>query len=157
MDSWALNSKFQLVSSQISGGAYLYVFSLDPKGSINVHWPRDEYLDHQFIGRHESALITDSNIELVIPGPLKTIRATQPGLQHLCILISFYPIKKFNSILKKFGASNGEIPDRLQSALGSIAKNMEPDYNKNKMELPVIIMFFIPKYKSFYGIFPYSS
>ena len=111
----------QLNLNQNAAGQYVYVFSLAPDRSIRVHWPRDEDLDAQFTGKHETALIPLPNAQIAIPGSESALQFNQSGLEHLVVLLASEPVNNLNEMLKQWPvrpAPEGIVKD-LYKAFGT--------------------------------------
>lgn len=118
-NAWPLGKRYQLVASELAGGSYLYMFSLDHNNQIKIHWPRDAALDDKFDGQKESAVITNSKVKLVIPTPETALILDVKGAEYLCLLISKNPLGNINEIIRAV-RENHNIPlqKRLSAALG---------------------------------------
>lgn len=119
-ESWPVGRIFQINASNFINGTYLYVFSMDAQQKINVHWPRDEKLDEKFEGLNESAVISNSYVNLSIPSPKTGLILEKPGDEYIGILVSKEPIANFNAILEQL-KTNSSLPliDRLNKAVGA--------------------------------------
>lgn len=91
---YSQGSRFQLISKGMKAGMYLYVFSFDPDGKLNNHFPK-----------LESAEIPSSTVELKIPAPSRALQFNKPGKDYVIALYSSNPISEYEMKLKKFGAS----------------------------------------------------
>ncbi|MEM6316908.1 MAG: C1 family peptidase [Bacteroidota bacterium] len=85
---WEIGQFFQLVTTSASANEYIYVFSVDAEGQVNIHWPRSAELNPKFAGMNESALVTQSGSAIYIPGKDKGLKLAKKGTEHLCILFS---------------------------------------------------------------------
>jgi hypothetical protein len=112
----------QINLSYLNAGAYCYIFSYDPEGSIRVHWPRDGLLDSRFEGLSESAIITVPNINLLIPGEHAALQFEKPGLEYLCILVSRNPINDLNLHLNRL--QNESSSDFVRALYASFGKEL---------------------------------
>lgn len=110
-------NKFQLLLQNVNNGMYAYVFSLDARQQLKIHWPRDEDIDDKFDGLNESAKITVPEVKLVLPTPQTALRFN-PGKEHLVILYSAGPIEDFNVRLKRLQKADGDIKTKIQQAFG---------------------------------------
>jgi hypothetical protein len=78
---WQVNKQFQLVSNGTEG-KYIYVFSIDPKGKAEIHFPQNISLNN--LGADSkpiSPIIADKNTQVVIPQP--TISYDENGTQKI--------------------------------------------------------------------------
>jgi len=110
-------NKFQLLLQNVNNGMYAYVFSIDARQQLKIHWPRDEDIDDKFDGLNESAKITVPEVKLVLPTPQTALRFN-PGKEHLVILYSAGPIEDFNVRLKRLQKADGDIKTKIQQAFG---------------------------------------
>ena len=111
----------QPLLEEIKRDAYFYAFSLDSKGALRVHWPRDGNLDSQYQGTKESALITIPKIGLGIPDRYGALQLSQPGVEYWCFLIASKPIENLNTYLTALKSNT--LPDfakRLRRVFGSM-------------------------------------
>lgn len=134
---WKVGEKFQLVSTQVQAGMYLYVFSFDPDGQTHVHWPRDETFDSNFSGIKESAVITTTDVELIIPGPTRALQFDKRGQDYVIVLYSSKPIINFNDKLMKLkkDTKKGNIVRKLYKNFDNMLIPLEKiSYEKNKMK-----------------------
>ncbi len=117
--NWQVGKLYQLLAHDIKDGTYLYMFSYDSEEQINLHWPRDGALDSKFEGANESAIITNSFVELAIPGPKTALRLEKQGEEYLVMLISRSPIRNINSIIKTLEEQEGQsFVEGVRKALG---------------------------------------
>mgnify|MGYP000365578101 CR=1 FL=1 len=100
---------FQLVTTARSSNEYIYVFSVDDEGEVNIHWPRQEQLNENFKGMNESALVTTLGAEIYIPGKERGLRLSKKGTEHLVILFS-----KVNFLLWLCISNNNQSDCKLQ-------------------------------------------
>ena len=111
-------SIFQFIGSEFNDNIYLYAFSLDPDGKLKVHWPRDEQLDEQFTGMHESALITVSNAELYFPSRDNAFFFDKSGKDYVCFLYATHPLENINEQLSQFTQLSDHPLQRLYKVFG---------------------------------------
>jgi hypothetical protein len=126
-------ARVQWTATGLTAGTYLYVFSFDPQKNIKVHWPRDESLDQAYSGKHESALVTTPQVELVIPSPQTAFTFNQPGKDHVVALVSTRPITDLNTVLPKLKtAYQGDLAAALRTVFGSrLASATASGYRKD--------------------------
>jgi hypothetical protein len=135
-ESWPVGKLYQLTASQFLGGSYLYVFSLDAYNKITVHWPRDGRLDEKFEGINESAVITNSKVNLVVPDAKSGLKLEKIGEEYIGILVSKDPLNNFNALLQNL-VLNPKMPvkDRLDRALGVLEiKTEQLTYANNEIQ-----------------------
>jgi Papain family cysteine protease len=116
------SSLMQPLVQQVTGGTYLYAFSYDPKGSIKVHWPRDQRFDEQYEGLPESAVISHEQVQVTIPGPYSALQCREPGSEHLCLLFSAKPLEDLNEALARLRQMpvSGDFLAKLYKSFGSV-------------------------------------
>lgn len=135
-NDWKVGEKFQLVSTNVQAGMYLYVFSHDPEGAIHVHWPRDEAFDSKFTGTKESAVITTSEVELIIPGSKKALQFDKAGKDYIVVLYSTKPILNFNeklSLLRKDNKKGDLVAKIYRTFDDNIVPVRNVEYHPNLM------------------------
>jgi hypothetical protein len=133
---WGVGERFQLVSTKVEAGMYLYVFSYDPEGKINLHFPRDERLDAKFSGTIESAIITTPEVELIIPSPTKVLQFDKTGKEYVVVLYSNKPILNLNEKLNTLKSDNkkGDFTAKLYRAFDDgIVPIRKVEYLPNSM------------------------
>jgi hypothetical protein len=113
---WALGSMFQLVSSEVPGNTYVYVFSYDPEGVVNVHWPRDGTLSSNFDGANERPLIYNEDVEIIIPNEETVLSFEKSGADYVCVLYSAKPIFDVKEKLDKLAGVDGDFNAKLTTA-----------------------------------------
>lgn len=80
-EPWRINKQFQLVSNGTEG-KYVYVFSIDPKGKAEIHFPKNVTMNNlKAENRPISPIIADKDIQIVIPEP--TISYNENGNQKI--------------------------------------------------------------------------
>lgn len=99
--SWPLGQLFQLAAHTQQQNLYLYVFTVDPAGQVNIHWPRQEALNPAFAGQHHSALVVEADSRVTIPGPDKALRAGRAGTDVMYMLFSTRRIRGLAFITNK--------------------------------------------------------
>lgn len=89
----SVGDQFQLfVQSDFEGG-YIYVFSVDPLGKHEVHFPRSAEYNDKFEQENESALLLSKGSMLTIPTYETVLEVSHPGVDHLVVLFSERKIK----------------------------------------------------------------
>jgi Papain family cysteine protease len=74
---------FQLLARNIPKGRYAYIFSQNPEGTINLHFPKNPMIAEFFI---------DQTAEIVLPAEDLVLQLSSPGNDHLCVLYSLTKI-----------------------------------------------------------------
>jgi hypothetical protein len=143
-------SYYEISSGQLKKGAllqplveetrrdiYFYAFSQDARGEIRIHWPRDEKLDLQYSGSHESAIIAIPKVNLAIPGKYSALKLTQPGTEYWCFLFSDQPIDKLNTYLAAMKVNyTTDFVKRLEKAFGrQLLSSQRVRYASGRMQV----------------------
>jgi hypothetical protein len=88
-----VGEQFQLnVQSDFKDG-YIYVFSIDPVGKVEWHFPRAKTYDVKFQNQNETALMIGSGSVLTIPSQDQVLSIAHPGHDYLIVLFSETRIK----------------------------------------------------------------
>ncbi len=114
---WEVGQYFQIYASNELQDMYVYIFSIDADNEAHIHWPRQERLNSKFEGINESALITISDAEIVIPNKNTALAIVRPGADHLCVFFSSEKINNLGFIIENIKNSSGDLPYRIQSVL----------------------------------------
>ncbi|MFK7906531.1 MAG: C1 family peptidase [Chitinophagales bacterium] len=114
---WEVGQAFQIYASNELQDLYVYIFSIDAQGTSHIHWPRQEALNSKFAGINESALITVSDAEIIIPNKNTALGIVHPGADHLCVLFSAEKINNLPFIIENLKNSTGDLSHRLQVVL----------------------------------------
>lgn len=137
--SWPRGQMFQLVAIPERANQYVYVFSIDPNGEANIHWPKRETLGYSdFDGMKNVPLIQYSGAELVIPSENNALQISEPGVDHLIVLYSNNLIDDddFTSIVRSVRNDTGPMYRRLEGALGSrLIPASDITYDPRRMKL----------------------
>lgn len=88
-----VGDQFQLyVSSEYLNG-YIYVFSVDAAGKVEVHFPKAEEYNVKYADQNESALLMGLGSTLTVPSEETALTLTHEGEDHLIVLFSEKKIK----------------------------------------------------------------
>lgn len=117
-NKWSKDDIFQFQVYDVAAERFLYMFSYDPDGQITVHWPRDEKLDDQFVGHHESAVIISRNVFITLPTEESAFELEKKGLEQMCLLFSPTPIPDINARLKRLERSGEDLRGSLYREFG---------------------------------------
>jgi hypothetical protein len=128
---WRVNDVFQLLSSGIPTGKYLYVFSLDAVNKLTVHWPPDArwaetdartsaYYAPNFGQTPVSPLILSPKTVLTIPAPDEGLQIKNSGEDQLVVLISDKVMPNFKQRLEQFKTATGDAPTRLTTVFKDV-------------------------------------
>lgn len=114
---WEVGQAFQIFASNELQDMYVYIFSIDAANASHIHWPRQAALNSKFAGINESALITISDAEIVIPNKNTALGIVRPGADHLCVLFSSEKINNLGFLIENIKNSSGDLAYRIQSVL----------------------------------------
>ncbi|MBK7870675.1 MAG: DUF4384 domain-containing protein [Saprospiraceae bacterium] len=84
---------FQLYVQSGFENGYIYVFSVDPLGKAEVHFPKSQEYIESFEGEEESAMLVSGGSVLTIPAVDSGLRFTHPGKDHLIVLFSTQKVR----------------------------------------------------------------
>ena len=138
--SQELGNRFQLYVENGFDRGYIYVFSIEPTGEINVHFPRSEEYDEVFAGRKQSSLILQRGSILTIPSENQALELQQRGKDYLISLFSTSKIKAeyLQLLAEELGYNFDRLPQTLSSILADYAvPSSDITYNTNKMGFEV--------------------
>ena len=110
-ESFDTNALLQISSSKVPVGKYVYIFSCDPKGKVELHYPKLDKKVAQFIPR--------DNIEIIYPSDTTALKFSHLGEEIWGILYSdeiIEDIKPFLGSLTNYSAEN--IWSKLAAAFG---------------------------------------
>ncbi|MBK8501707.1 MAG: DUF4384 domain-containing protein [Saprospiraceae bacterium] len=112
LENRQLGEQFQLyVTSEYLDG-YIYVFSVDPTGKAEVHFPKSEEYNVKFADQNESALLMGTGSTLTVPSEETALTITHQGEDHLIVLFSESKIKpKYIDYLGEQLIGASETPD----------------------------------------------
>lgn len=114
---WEVGQFFQLLATSASKNEYIYVFSVDMAGDVNIHWPRNEKLNSNFAGINESALVTTVGSEIYIPGKDRGLILEKKGTDHLVILFSKQPLSNIKAISEYMQGEKDQFYENLTALL----------------------------------------
>jgi hypothetical protein len=129
--TWQKRKEFKLFAENIPSGKYLYIFSLDPRETLTVHWPPDARwaetdtrtstaYAQSLAGKAVSAYILSDQILLKIPSPDEFLQANNAGEEQLIALIADHPIQDFRQRLDRFKSAHGAAKERLETVFGDV-------------------------------------
>lgn len=110
--AFPVGTMFQLRSTDIPAGKHAYVFSCDPTGKVQLHFPKSE--------RH-AAFVPGSHALITIPSKDSALQINHPGDDFLCIVYSedaIPDIRERLALLK--GYAVGDFHERLQTAFAGL-------------------------------------
>ena len=119
---------FQLVAREIPRGRYVYVFSQNPDGQINLHFPK-------IASAGKSAgFVLEKTAEIVIPSEQTVLQLSSPGEDFLCILFSENEISGFEERFVQMKATDGKLPQLVNEAFGDLfAESENIHFSDDKM------------------------
>jgi hypothetical protein len=108
-NTFSVGDAFQLVARQIPRGRYAYVFSQNPNGKINVHFPKAQIAN----------FIMDKDAEIIIPSEESILQIPDAGDDYLCVVYSNSEIKDFD---KRVSAVTGvgDFGQKVRKAFGDL-------------------------------------
>jgi hypothetical protein len=119
---------FQLVAREIPRGRYAYVFSQNPDGKVNLHFPKIA------AAGKSAGFVLEKTAEIVIPSEQTVLQLSSPGEDYLCILFSEHEIPGFEERFATLKAAKGKLPERVDIAFGDlIANNENVRFSHDKM------------------------
>lgn len=105
---------FQLVAREIPRGRYAYIFSQNPDGRVNLHFPKIA------VAGRSAGFILEKTAEIVIPGEESVLQLSTPGEDFLCILFCESEIPDFEARFARLQAGVGELPQRINQVFGDL-------------------------------------
>ncbi len=119
--NWKVGQLFQLVATNEIKDEYMYVFSVDAKNKVEVHWPRQERLSSKFENLNETSLVPFSGARIIIPDSQGALQIAHTGKDYLCVLFSCREIYDFKTVLNTLTITSPkeELMDRLKKVLGN--------------------------------------
>lgn len=116
--TWKKDDIFQLQVYDVTGERFMYAFSYDTDGNVNLHWPRDGQLDDKFQGQHQSSVIISRDIFLTLPEESSALELNKRGLEQICFLFSASPIPDINEKLKSIKNQGPNLSKAVYAAFG---------------------------------------
>ena len=131
-----VGDQFQLVVKSGFDQGYIYVFSVDPAGKPEIHFPRSMDYNVKFTGQNETALIMNGGSKLTIPTIETALTIAKPGTDQLVVLFSESKIKA--KYVQQLSRALSDGVEQIAEALPRIiSKHMVPfadiTYEKNAM------------------------
>lgn len=117
---WTVGQLFQLAATTQKAKQYLYVFTVDAAGEVNIHWPRKGQLNKKFAGQNESALVAEADSRITVPGPSKALRINKQGQDVMYVLFAKrqISIKGLKFISAKMSQPGPDPMQRLRQLMG---------------------------------------
>ncbi|NJL75017.1 MAG: C1 family peptidase [Saprospiraceae bacterium] len=98
---------FQLIARQIPRGCYVYVFSENQEGIVNLHFPKVVST-----GRTAS-FVLEKTAEIIIPDEATALQLSKPGIDYLCVIYSNSPIHDIEERIKALQKNENLLPNRV--------------------------------------------
>ncbi len=118
---------FQLTTTNVSKGKYVYVFSYDPTAKVAMHYPLS-------ISDTTANFMPSTDAEIVMPAADQAMLLTEKGEDNLCILYADRPILDFVARLDKIKNGKNSFQERLKTAFGDLLANpSQIKYNATDM------------------------
>jgi Papain family cysteine protease len=131
--SFAVGDVFQLLARNIPRGRYVYVFSCDPNGKVDLHFPKTN--------RHgvTADFVLDRTAEIAIPTEETALQLPMPGEDYLCILYSHAKIANITDRIQLLKQGEGNFPDRLTKVFQDVLIPLvDVRYQADKMSFQAI-------------------
>jgi hypothetical protein len=109
---WRVGDTFQLVARRVPKGKYVYVFSQDAVGKIDMHYPLSTNDFSQFMPSPDA--------EIILPSEEDALQLTQRGEDLIGILYADRAIKDFSTRLNKFKLEQGSFREKLDKTFGDL-------------------------------------
>ncbi|RMG64748.1 MAG: hypothetical protein D6722_16620 [Bacteroidetes bacterium] len=103
---WEVGQRFQLTIEALPA-PYLYVFSLDNRREVRVHYPR-----------HEVTPLDSSSLPLILPHPDTALSLEVAGTDHIVLLFAEQPIENFAQVAASMARSRAPLYQSLRTQLG---------------------------------------
>ena len=132
---WKIGDLFQLTAKNSHSDEYVYVFSMDSKRAIHIHFPRTENLSADYEGFNETPLVPVANSEIIIPSPESALSIAAAGTDYLFVLFSKTRIDNLKDIIAKVKvADDATIFTELRKAIGTrLPALKDVKYGNDKM------------------------
>lgn len=141
-NKWKVGDVFQLVVKNITAGRYVYIFSIDAKNKLEMHWP-EMYSSSQ----QENEVYTDLPIsdyvpnsfnEIIVPGSLDALQLQEVGTDHLIVFYSNRKVSNILEIAQEVRNKKGNMIDRLSNILSrDLISTQFIDYDNSTMSFDI--------------------
>jgi hypothetical protein len=140
---WVIEDQYRLISSNITEGVYVYMFSVDAKNNIRMHFPKMPCDSCKLLFGAKEAKVKPRNLnkkdQLIIPQEEKMVLELEySGSDYACILYSRTPLPEDELCcrLQKIKNTEGSITQRLSAAFeGLLEETSNITYERNKMSV----------------------
>jgi hypothetical protein len=124
-NDWTVGQRFQLMVNEIKKDKYLYVFSVDPQGKAQIHFPKRATFGGIYVGKTEGALVPYDQAAIVIPQPIdgqnNGLIKEAVGADWLCILYADQPVPDAELLqrVEQTSGTGNDFTQKLQKAFGN--------------------------------------
>jgi hypothetical protein len=140
---WGIEDQYRLLSSNVTEGVYVYMFSVDAKDNINMHFPKMSCDSCKLLFGAKEAKVKPRNLskndQLIIPkDDGMVLELEYSGSDYACILYSRTPLPEDELCcrLQKIKTTEGSITQRLSAAFeGLLEETSNITYERNKMSV----------------------
>jgi len=141
---WRVENQYRLLSSNVTVGSYVYMFSLDAKNKVEMHFPKIA-CELNIYGATETKIKPRNRAKedvLIIPANEdNALELEHTGNEYACILYSPQPILEADicSSLNRLKNTEGDIKERFNKAFGSlISSESDITYSMDEMSFKAI-------------------
>ncbi|MEL7119054.1 MAG: C1 family peptidase, partial [Bacteroidota bacterium] len=132
-DHFSVGDVFQLVARSIPRGQYAYVFSQNPEGAVNLHFPKTTS------NGMTAGFVLDQTAEIVIPNEETVLQLSVKGIDHLCVVYSTLPIEDIQARLMRLEHGSASLSEKLYDVFGDLLIQDENiRYSKNNMAFSAV-------------------
>jgi hypothetical protein len=118
---WRVNDMFQLIAKRVPKGKYVYIFSQDAVGKVDIHYPLNT---NDF-----SHFMPSPDAEIILPREDNALQLSKRGEDMICILYADQAIKDISTRLEKFKKEQGSFSQKLTKTFGDVLiKNKEVSF-----------------------------
>ena len=133
-NDWKINDVYRLFVKEAQANRFVYVFSIDEKGS-EIHWPRMEEKKTNSTANLASALIAFNEVKITIPGIKRMLYKQIKGDDNIIILYAYNEISDFEEKVKKVENTKGTIQERFLAGFSDIIiPSQKVNYSSNEMK-----------------------
>jgi Papain family cysteine protease len=109
---WRTGDVFQLMARRVPKGKYVYIFSQDAVGKVDIHYPLNTNDFSQFMPSLDA--------EIILPSEDDALELSKRGEDLLCIFYADKAIKDYSTRLEKFKAEQGTFQQKLDKTFGDL-------------------------------------
>jgi Papain family cysteine protease len=111
-NKWRVNDMFQLVAKRVPKGKYVYIFSQDAVGKVDIHYPLNT---NDF-----SHFMPSPDAEIILPSEDDALQLSKRGEDIICIFYADQAIKDFSTRFEKFKKEQGSFSQKLNKIFGDV-------------------------------------